>query len=221
MGTLAENHGTLLAESLFSKRGRLTVIAGCMFSGKTAELIRLLEREEIAGNKVLVFKPSIDVRYGEDVISSHNSQSMEAISIPYLNPEKIISKMDTELRNYKSLEKVVVGIDEAQLFAPEQPKKLFEVVRRIISIGIRVIVAGLDLDFRGEPFGAMPYLLADADRVEKLTAICKKCGKEATRTQRLFPDGTPVPRDDPLIVIGDEKSAERRYEARCRDHHVI
>ena len=208
-------------ENLFHKKGRLFVVTGCMFSGKTEELIRLLNREKIASHKVITIKPSIDVRYGEDIISSHNSQSMKAIPVPYLNPERIITEVDAELRNYKSLETVVVGIDEAQFFAPEQPKRLFEVVKEIISAGIRVIVAGLDTDFRGEPFGAMPYLLADADKVEKLTAICMKCGQEATRTQRLFSDGTPVPRDDPLIVIGDEKSAERKYEARCREHHVL
>lgn len=207
---------------MFVEKGQLVVIAGCMFSGKTEELIRLIHREEIASHKIIAIKPSIDIRYGENVISSHNSQSIKAISIPYLNPGKIISAIEAELKDYNGfLREVIVGIDEAQFFKPEKPQVLYHIVRDIISRGIRIIVAGLDLDFRGEPFGAMPYLLAEADKVEKLTAICTKCGKEATRTQRLFPDGTPVPRDDPLIAIGDEKSAERRYEARCRDHHIV
>lgn len=183
--------------------GRIEVICGSMFCGKTEELIRRVRRAIIAKQKVKVFKPSIDDRYGIQNITSHTGQSVEAISVSAASEILEIANGDT----------TVVAIDEAQFF----DDGITEVVQELVdSFGNRVIVAGLDLDFRGEPFGAMPQLLAIAEDVTKLHAICVSCGKEASRTQRLV-NGEPAHYDDPIILVGAQES----YEARCRKHHIV
>ena len=183
--------------------GRIEVICGSMFCGKTEELIRRVRRAIIAKQKVKVFKPSIDDRYGIKRITSHTGQSVEAIPV----------SAASEILEIANGEATVVAIDEAQFF----DNGITEVVQELVdSYGNRVIIAGLDLDFRGEPFGAMPHLLAIAEDVTKLHAICVCCGKEASRTQRLV-NGEPARYDDPIILVGAQES----YEARCRKHHVV
>ena len=144
------------------KKGWIEVIAGCMFSGKSEELIRRVRRAKIARQKVQVFKSSLDTRYDEAKVVSHSGAKVEAISVDH--PEEIIAKIDDDTQ--------VVAIDEAQFFS----EKIVDVIEFLADRGIRVIVAGLDLDFRGEPFGPMPALLARAEKVDKLTAICMVCG---------------------------------------------
>ena len=184
------------------KKGWIEVITGCMFSGKSEELIRRVRRAKIARQKVQVFKSSLDTRYDEAKVVSHSGAKVEAISVDH--PEEIIAKIDDDTQ--------VVAIDEAQFFS----EKIVDVIEFLADRGIRVIVAGLDLDFRGEPFGPMPALLARAEKVDKLTAICMVCGEEATRTQRII-DGKPASYYDPVVMIG----AQEKYEARCRKHHIV
>jgi len=184
------------------KKGWIEVITGCMFSGKSEELIRRVRRAKIARQKVQVFKSSLDTRYDEAKVVSHSGARVEAISVDH--PEEIIAKIDDDTQ--------VVAIDEAQFFS----EKIVDVIEFLADRGIRVIVAGLDLDFRGEPFGPMPALLARAEKVDKLTAICMVCGEEATRTQRII-DGKPASYYDPVVMIG----AQEKYEARCRRHHIV
>ncbi len=183
-------------------QGIVEVITGPMFSGKTEELIRRLRRAVIAKQKVQVFKPALDKRYTETAVASHAGSAFEAI------PLQDIDAIWAHLRD----DTTVVGLDEAQFFSEE----VTQVVQDLADRGIRVIVAGLDMDFRGEPFGPMPALLAQADRVDKLQAICVKCGFPATRSQRLI-DGKPARYDDPVIIVG----ASEMYEARCRQHHEV
>lgn len=182
--------------------GSLEVITGSMFSGKTDELIRRLRRARIARQAVQVFKPSIDARYQVDKVTSHAGGEFEATPVEHARAiqEQLLS------------ETTVVGIDEAQFF----DEAIVPVVHALADQGIRVIVAGLDSDFRGEAFGPMPVLMATAERVDKLQAICMICGQPASRTQRLI-DGVPAHFDDPVIVVG----ASELYEARCRQHHVV
>ncbi len=182
--------------------GKVEVITGCMFSGKSEELIRRLKRAKIARQKIQVFKPSIDTRYSEIDVVSHNGYKITGV--PVANSLEIKEKIrnDTD----------VVGIDEAQFF----DEAIVKIANELADRGIRVIIAGLDMDFRGEPFGPMPKLLAIADEVQKLHAICTVCGEDATRTQRLI-NGRPARYDDPVIMIG----ASERYEARCRRHHYV
>ena len=182
--------------------GSLEVICGSMFSGKTEELIRRLRRATIAKQKVQVFKPAIDNRYDEVKIASHAGMNFDAI--PIQNAAEILTKIDPDT--------TVVGIDEAQFLDAE----VVDVATRLADEGRRVIVAGLDTDFRGEPFGSMPLLLAKAEQVEKLQAICVVCGEPASRTQRLV-NGKPARYDDPVVVVG----AAELYEARCRSHHEV
>lgn len=184
------------------KIGKIEVVTGCMFSGKSEELIRRLKRAKIAKQNIQVFKPALDSRYSSVEIVSHTGDKIEAI--PVSSSEEILNKVirDTD----------VVGIDEAQFF----DEGLVNVVQKLSKEGKRVIVAGLDMNFRGEPFGPMPILMAIADEVLKLHAICTICGEEATMTQRLV-DGRPAKYDDPLIVIG----ASEKYEARCKKHHYV
>jgi len=184
--------------------GKLEVIAGCMFSGKTEELLRRIERAKIAKRKVLLLKPEIDTRYSKEEVVTHYGRSYPCRRIPLdITLETLKEALGSELD-----EAEVVGFDEAHFFAPT----FVEVCTSLADQGKRVIVAGLDLDFRGEPFGCMPQLLALADEVLKLTAICVKCGKPATRTQRLI-NGKPAPRKAPVVVVGGLDI----YEARCRD----
>ena len=185
------------------KTGRIEVICGSMFCGKTEELIRRVRRAIIARQTVRVFKPQIDDRYGIQRATSHAGQSVEAT--PVESARDILALADGQA--------TVVAIDEAQFF----DMGLVNVVQRLVDERkLRVIVAGLDTDFRGEPFGPMPQLLSIADEVIKLQAICVVCGKAASRTQRLV-DGEPAAYDDPTILVGAQES----YEARCRLHHKV
>jgi len=182
--------------------GSIEVITGSMFSGKTDELIRRLVRARIAKQKVQVFKPSIDIRYAVEKVTSHTGSNFEAI--PIQKASQVEERLDEDT--------TVVAIDEAQFFDEE----IVEVSRRLADRDLRVIVAGLDMDFRGEPFGPMPVLMAQAERVDKFQAICMVCGDPASRTQRLV-DGKPARYDDPVVIVG----ASEMYEARCRKHHDV
>jgi len=182
--------------------GSLEVITGSMFSGKTDELIRRLRRATIARQKVQVFKPVIDNRYAVGKVTSHAGTDYHAI--PIQQSDEILSCLEVDT--------TVVAIDEAQFFDPE----IVLIVRQLADRGLRVIVAGLDTDFRGEPFGPMPVLMALAEQVEKLQAICMVCGEPACRTQRLV-NGIPARYNDPIVIVG----ASEMYEARCRAHHEV
>ena len=182
--------------------GSIEVIVGSMFSGKTDELIRRLRRATIARQKVQVFKPAIDNRYDEEKVTSHAGSDYAAL--PISRAAEILQKLDEDT--------TVVAIDEAQFFDPE----ISRIVQQLADRGLRVIVAGLDTDFRGEPFGQIPTLMAQAEQVDKLHAICMVCGEPATRTQRLV-NGKPAHYDDPVVIIG----ASELYEARCRAHHEV
>lgn len=188
---------------------RLKVIAGPMFSGKTDELIRLIERQEFAARKVQIFKPVIDNRWGEiNKIRSHAGREKDAVPVKKAFDIFSLIKEDTE----------IVAIDEAQFF----DEGIVLVVEKLLEKDIMVLVTGLPLDFKGEPFGPMPVLLAKADDIVKVTAICTHsengeiCGEEATRTQR-FVDGNPADYNNPLVVIG----AEEQYQPRCPNHHIV
>ncbi len=183
--------------------GSIEIICGSMFSGKSEELIRRVRRAIIARQKVAVFKPQIDNRYGIQHITSHDGQTVAAIAVA--SASEILERANGT--------STVVAIDEAQFFDSE----IVPVVQRLVDEhNIRVIVAGLDTDFRGEPFGAMPQLLSIAEKVIKLHAICVVCGGDASRTQRLV-DGAPAAYDDPIILVGAQES----YEARCRFCHEV
>lgn len=183
-------------------RGGVEVITGSMFSGKTDELIRRLRRASIARQNTQVFKPEMDTRYGERKLTSHAGSEFEAT--PVANAIAILEQVSDET--------TVVAVDEAQFFEDT----IAEIVQQLADEGLRVIVAGLDTDFRGEPFGPMPALMAQAERVDKLHAICMVCGGAAARTQRLI-DGEPARYDEPIVVVG----ASELYEARCRQHHEV
>jgi thymidine kinase len=202
-------HGTCLILFYEEKRdpmrhqgGRVEVIAGSMFSGKTEELIRRLRRAHIAQQKIQVFKPSLDTRYGEGKLASHSGAEFEAT--PIGKAEAIFGMLNEDT--------TVVAIDEAQFFDPE----ITHVVQDLAERGLRVIVAGLDMDFRGEPFGPIPIIMSQSEEVDKLQAICMVCGGPASRTQRLI-DGAPAKYDDPIVIVG----ASELYEARCRAHHEV
>lgn len=182
--------------------GWIEVVTGTMFAGKTEELIRRLERSEIAGQDVQVFKPQMDDRYGEEVIGSHRGSEWEARKIETGKEEEILDQVEGD----------VVAIDEANFFEDG----LVDVVQTLSDRGYRVIVVGLDQTFRGETFEPMGELMAVAEYVKKLRAICEKCGEPATRPQRLI-DGEPAHIDDPTVVVG----AEEKYEARCRSCHTV
>ena len=182
--------------------GSIEVITGSMFSGKTDELIRRLRRARIARQEVQVFKPVIDNRYGVEKVKSHAGNEFEARPI----------KSSAEILKVLSKNTSVVAIDEAQFF----DEGIIQVADDLAVKGVRVIVAGLDMDFRGEPFGVMPAFLARAERVDKLQAICMVCGEPASRTQRLV-NGKPARYGDPIVIVG----AAEMYEARCRKHHEV
>lgn len=182
--------------------GSIEVITGSMFSGKTDELIRRLRRATIARQKVQVFKPAIDNRYAVEKVTSHAGNDFAAL--PVKGATEILSKLERDT--------TVVAIDEAQFFDAE----LIPLTQNLANQGLRVIVAGLDTDFRGEPFGPMPVLMAQAEVVDKLHAICMVCGEPASRTQRLV-NGYPAHYDDPVVIVG----ASEMYEARCRQHHKV
>lgn len=182
--------------------GSIEVVCGSMFSGKTDELIRRLVRATIAKQKVQVFKPAIDVRYAVEKVTSHAGSNFDATPV-----EKA-----SEIREKLEEDTTVVGLDEAQFFDSE----IVTIAQELASKGIRVLVAGLDMDFRGEPFGPIPTFLSMAEHVDKLHAICMVCGDEASRTQRLV-NGFPARYDDPVVIVG----ASELYEARCRIHHEV
>lgn len=182
--------------------GWIEVIAGPMYSGKSEELIRRIRRAKIAKQKVQVFKPEIDNRYSKEDVVSHRGEKTEAVCI--CRSCEIIELLEEDTD--------VVAVDEAQFFDSELPK----VVNRIAEMNKRVICAGLDMDFRGEPFGPMPELMAIAEFVNKIQAICVECGNPATRTQRLI-NGNPANYSDPIVLIGATES----YEARCRKCHIV
>ncbi len=185
---------------------RLEVIAGCMFSGKTEELLRRVERARIARKTVLLFKPSLDTRYSAEEVVAHHGRSLPCFRVPAnasLHDLRTAAGWETDTAD-------VIGFDEGNFFGPEFPSLCEELVRS----GRRVIVAGLDQNFRAQPFGPMPLLLALADEVLKLSAVCVRCGQPATRTQRLV-DGKPAT-GGPEVLVGGQES----YEARCRACYV-
>jgi len=183
--------------------GHIELICGSMFSGKTEELLRRMRRAQIARKQMQVFKPLIDHRYGIERVASHTGIAWESVQAVTTADELLaLVAPDTE----------VVAIDEVQFF----DWRIAEVCEALADSGRRVIAAGLDQDFRGEPFGPMPLLMALAENVDKLTAICVVCGAPATRTQRLI-DNAPARYDDPVILVGGSES----YEARCRTCHDV
>lgn len=175
--------------------GWIEVVAGCMFSGKTEELIRRLRRAQIAKQSVKIFKPKLDDRYSESEIVSHNEQSLPSIIVE--NPQEILTLSENAQ---------VVGIDEAQFFTPD----LVDICNTLANKGKRVIVAGLDQDYRGIPFEPMPQLLSIAEYITKTLAICVVCGNPADKTQRKIVSSERV-------LVG----AANSYEARCRKCHYI
>ena len=172
------------------KAGSIEVICGSMFSGKTEELIRRLKRAQFAKQKVEIYKPCIDVRYSDDQVVSHDSHSIP--STPIDSPARMLEiASDVE----------VVGIDEAQFF----DATIIEVVQKLANKGVRVIIAGLDTDFLGKPFGPMPALMAVAEDIQKVHAICVRCGSPANHSHRLIAS-------DALVVLGEKDE----YEPLCR-----
>ena len=182
--------------------GGIEVICGSMFAGKTEELIRRITRIKLAKREVLVFKPVIDDRYSVTEVVSHSQRKIKSIAV----------KDSKEIMEHIDKMPYAVAIDEAQFF----DKGIIDVAEYLANRGVRVIVAGLDLDFRGEPFGVMPEFLARAEYITKLQAICQICGEPATRTQRII-DGKPAYYEDPIILV----SASEKYEARCRSCHQV
>jgi thymidine kinase len=182
--------------------GSIEVITGSMFSGKTDELIRRLRRATIARQKVQVFKPILDHRYALEKVTSHAGNNYEAL--PIQSAADLLPNLDADT--------TVVAIDEAQFFDHD----IIPLIQQLAGRDLRVIVAGLDTDFRGEPFGPMPIIMAVAEQVDKLHAICMVCGESASRTQRLV-NGSPARYDDPIVIVG----ASEMYEARCRQHHLV
>jgi thymidine kinase len=182
--------------------GSLTVITGSMFSGKSEELIRRIRRALYAHRSVQVFKHALETRSDLTEIRTHNGALHEAVAVS--TSEELLERIE-ETTN-------VVAVEEAQFF----DEGIVDACRRLADEGHDVIVAGLDMDFRGQPFGPMPALLAGADEVVKLRAICARCGRDASRSQRLI-DGEPAPASAPIILVGAQES----YEARCRHCHEV
>lgn len=178
--------------------GFIEVITGSMFSGKTEELLRRLKRAQIGKQKIQIFKPGIDNRYDTEHVQSHDSSRLPSIQVG--TAQMILEKVDDNTR--------VVGIDEVQFF----DHAVVEVAQKLAYRGVRVIIAGLDMDFRGQPFGPMPLLLAVAESVTKLSAVCVVCSGPASRTQRI---ASPQGLESTQIVVG----AREMYEARCRFCH--
>lgn len=185
--------------------GWIEVICGCMFAGKTEEIIKRIKVLEYAKKKVVAIKPTIDDRYSESMIASHAGHFCECICVD-VNDLKAIEKYIDD----KTVDAVV--IEEIQFF----DFGIVEVCEKLANAKKRVIVAGLDVDFKGEPFAVTSALLAKAEFINKLSAVCCICGAPATRTQRLI-NGKPARKDDPVILVG----ASECYEARCRKCHQI
>ncbi|UHH06100.1 thymidine kinase [Bacillus subtilis] len=187
---------------IMKQSGWLELICGSMFSGKSEELIRRVKRATYAKQEVRVFKPVIDNRYSEAAVVSHNGTSMTSYAI----------SSAADIWDHISESTDVIAVDEVQFFDQE----IVEVLSSLADKGYRVIAAGLDMDFRGEPFGVVPNIMAIAESVTKLQAVCSVCGSPASRTQRLI-DGKPASYDDPVILVGASESSE----ARCRHHHEV
>ena len=184
------------------REGWIEVICGCMFAGKTEELIRRINVLSYARKNILVFKPKIDDRYSTTEIASHAGSKVPCI---------VISEAK-EILDHVNYDTDVVAIDEVQFFDED----VVDICEYLADSGLRVMVAGLDKDFRGEPFGVLPDLLTRAEFVTKLTAVCAKCGAPATRTQRII-NGKPASFNDPIVLVG----AKEAYEPRCRHCHAI
>lgn len=184
------------------REGWIEVICGCMFAGKTEELIRRINVLSYARKNILVFKPKIDDRYSTTEIASHAGSKVPCI---------VISEAK-EILNHVNYDTDVVAIDEVQFFDED----VVDICEYLADSGLRVMVAGLDKDFRGEPFGVLPDSLTRAEFVTKLTAVCAKCGAPATRTQRII-NGKPASFNDPIVLVG----AKEAYEPRCRHCHEI
>jgi thymidine kinase len=184
----------LFSEDVFKRRsehgGSIEVVCGSMFSGKTEELIRRLRRAQIARLQVEIFKPKIDTRYDETAIVSHNQNSIPSTPV---DSSSAILLLGSHVQ--------VVGIDEAQFFDDELPN----VCNILANRGVRVIVAGLDMDYKGKPFGPIPAIIAMAESVTKVHAVCVKCGNPALYSYRLVPD-------EGRVLLGEKES----YEPRCR-----
>jgi thymidine kinase len=187
---------------LTRKEGWLEIVCGSMFSGKSEELIRRVRRASFGKLKVQVFKPALDNRYSTEEVVSHNGTKVLAKPV----------KASLDILELLDFDTQVVAIDEVQFF----DEAIIFVVQSLADRGIRVIVAGLDQDFRGEPFGPVPTLMALAETVTKLQAICLSCGSPASRTQRLI-NGQPANYNDPIILVGASES----YEPRCRHCHEV
>lgn len=186
-------------------KGLLTIICGPMYSGKTTELIRLINRIKIANRECIVFKPKIDNRYTATKICTHDAKD---------GIDCVLIDKSMDIINYvtKNPEIQIIGIDEIQFLDEE----IYEVVRYLIQEGYNIIASGLDMDFRGEPFGQMPRLLCVANAVQKISAVCNECGDDASYTQRIV-DGKPASYNEPIIVVG----ATEKYEARCENCHIV
>lgn len=213
-------------------KGRIEIITGCMFSGKTEELIHRSQRAEISGDYVVGFKPNIDSRYEKEAISSHTGISVDAIPVEngedgtekilksILNHEASVEGRDQNSNYERDLIDFnldnghidVIVIDEINLFE----KSIVGLIKQLADKDYRIIGSGLDLNFRGEPFNPVPELLALADHIEKRQAVCEVCGSPASRTQRLI-NGEPAPYDSPTIEVGGSE----KYEPRCRRCHKI
>jgi thymidine kinase len=187
---------------VMNHHGWVEVICGSMFSGKSEELIRRVRRAQFAKQQIAVFKPQIDNRYSDEAVVSHNGTSIIARPL----------NQSTDIFKYINPEIDLIAIDEVQFFDND----IVKVIQHLASSGHRVIAAGLDQDFRGEPFGQMPAIMAVAELVTKLQAVCAVCGSPASRTQRLI-NGKPASYDDPVILVG----ASEAYEPRCRHHHEV
>lgn len=183
--------------------GRIEIITGVMFSGKTDELMRRVRRAVIARRTVQLFKSHLDERYGGiEVVSSHDGQALKGV--PVTGARQLAERLRSGTR--------VVAVDEVQFL----DDGIVPLASALADRGVRVILAGTDTDFRGRPFGPLPALMAVAERVDKLTAVCVVCGEAATRNQRLV-DGRPAPAESPVLMIGGTEA----YEARCRGCHEV
>lgn len=186
-----------------SELGRIEVITGVMFSGKSDELMRRVRRAVIARREVQLFKSHLDERYGGiEVVSSHDGQALKGV--PVSKARQIAERMRSGTD--------VVAVDEVQFLDDE----IVEVAAALADRGLRVILAGTETDFRGQPFGPLPTLMALAEQVDKLNAVCVICGQPASRNQRLL-DGEPAPAESPLVMVGGMET----YEARCRRCHEV
>ena len=184
------------------KKGWIEVISGCMFAGKTEELIRRVRTLQYAKKDIIVVKPSIDNRYSVTEVASHAGSRVRSVCV----------SSALEILQHVKPTTEVVAIDEVQFFDHD----IIDVCEYLADKGVRVICAGLDRDFRAEPFGVMPELMTRAEFITKLSAVCVVCGAPATRTQRLV-DGKPASYDDPIVLVG----ASEAYEARCRHCHTV